>query len=400
MRLKLSSSGSSVFVSSLFGVLSLLTASCGGDEPVNGTTDTADNNDTGAEESSEGSTGDGNNASGSDGPNNSEGPSPTPTATDSSSPPTDVPALPTVGVSCTRDDDCPSPLSCIRTDDSFRGAIPGSGICTMPCETSEQCQAVDGFGICSLLGAPTDEAISNASAEELPEGLSGYCLQWCPYGVSTDYKCNGLGTSACFPPSDDTVITANDGTEFQEGVCVPICSSDADCEDGEFCDAGWGLCVPDEVEGKELGEKCDPDAETRECKSGFCLGIAEEVPFGICTSWCNVHADTIVCNGTPGTDAEFGCFSNLFTPVASALNDVGQCLPLCNTDDDCPDALACDLSDPDTLTEIYGRPGMCFPTEESIAEASEGTADAGSDVTTEPEPPAAIDAGDGANDGG
>src|SRR5690606_14329948 len=166
------------------------------------------------------------------------------------------------------------------------------------------------------------------------------------------------------------------------------------CSSSEACDAAWGMCVPKAREGKPLGAKCDPAAEVPECASSVCLSISADLPYSMCTVQCNVHPDTIVCGGEPGSNAEFGCFSNLFTELASAVNDLEQCLPLCDSDEDCPDALACDLSAAETFTDVYGRGGVCFPTEDSIAEAVRGLSDAGGNSPA-PEPPDDdVDAGD------
>lgn len=402
MRLKLSScSGSSLVVSSLFGVLGLLVAGCGGDEPVAGTTNT-NSDDTGGEETSESETG-GAEDTASDGRDNSGSTStttttnPANTSDDSTLP--DLPAGTAVGIACTDNADCTSPLTCVRTDDSFRGALPGTGVCTMPCTADTECQAVDLYGFCDLVGAPTPEAIAATAEGEIPEGMAPYCLQACPFGLSAT-KCDALATFAC-TPIEAEVTETTDGS-FQFGLCLPLCSGDDDCESNEHCDATWGLCVPEESEGKGLGEKCDPEAVESECAGGFCIGISADLPYGLCTAPCNVHPDTIVCGGEPGTDAEFGCFSNLFTELGSTVNDLGQCLPLCSVDDDCPDAFACDLSGADTLSQVYGRDGVCFPTDDSIAEAVSALGDGGGGgATTEPEPPPPNkDAGGGAADGG
>ena len=397
MRLKLSSwSGSSLFLSSLFGVVGLLAASCGGDEPVSGTANTSTPDDTEPDAAGPGESNGGNETGGGNGDDTSSTTSPTPTTSDNTLP--DTPAGTAVGIACTDNSDCDSPLTCVRTDDSFRGALPGTGICTMPCTSDSECQAVDLYGFCDLIGAPTDAAIEATAQGDIPEGMAPYCLQACPFGLSAA-KCDALPTSAC-TPIEAAVTETTDGA-FQFGLCLPLCSGDDDCEDGERCDPTWGMCVDEVRGGKGLGEKCDPAADA-ECSGGLCIGISEELPYGLCTAPCNFHPDTIVCGGEPGTDAEFGCFSNLFTELVSTRNDLGQCLPLCDADDDCPDAFACDLSAADTLPEFYGRTGVCFPTEESIAEAVSALGDGGGAMSTEPEPePSNTDAGGSATaDGG
>lgn len=278
-----------------------------------------------------------------------------------------IPPGTVVGVGCTRDSDCESPTRCVREDSSFRGSIPGGGICTVPCETHDECGAIDALAYCVPLGAPTDEALAAAGDDELPEGSALFCVAACPFGAQTS-KCGDLSTSTCIPV-DDEVLVSDTGEEFLFGLCTPLCSSDRDCERGEFCDVGWGYCLPERPQGKASGEQCNLDAN--ECAGGFCLDIDTALPYGVCADPCNLHLDTIVCGGEPGDDARLGCYPHLFIDPLSALNDLGQCLPLCDVDADCPPALVCYIDDEGVFLEQYGRQGMCFPTDESVAEAIE-----------------------------
>lgn len=365
---------SSVSIAALMGVLGLLVApGCGGDEPIkDAEPDTSgDTSDTSAEESTAG--------------NNTDSETTGTTPVSSTSDPTtdEVPFGTAVGIECTEDSDCESPLTCVRTDDSFRGALPGTGVCTMPCESNEECQGIDEIAYCAVLGAPTDEALAAAGEDELPDGTALFCVQACPFGAAV-MKCDGLATSTCVPIDEQASVT-EDGSEFVFGLCSPMCSDDGDCDGDEYCDTSWGYCMPEAPEGKAPGEQCDPTAGETECAGGFCLGIDAALPYGTCSRSCNFHPDSVVCGGEPGTDARSGCYPHLFTPLLSSQNDLGQCLPLCDSDSDCPDALACDLSETEVFLEIYGRSGMCFPTEESVAEAVEALGnDTGAQNTSEP----------------
>lgn len=272
-----------------------------------------------------------------------------------------------IGVGCTRDSDCESPTRCVREDASFRGSIPGSGICTLPCETHDECGAIDGLAYCAPLGAPTDEALAAAGDDELPEGSALFCVSACPFGAQTS-KCGDLSTSTCIP-IDEEVLVSDTGEEFLFGLCSPLCSSDTDCERNEYCDVGWGYCLPERARGKASGEQCD--LEANECAGGFCLAIDDALPYGVCADPCNLHLDTIACGGEPGEDARLGCYPHLFLDPPSAQNDLGQCLPLCEVDADCPKALACFIDEEGIFLEQYGRSGMCFPTDESVADAIE-----------------------------
>lgn len=403
MRVKLSScSGSSLVVSSLFGALGMLVTGCGGDEPVSNTGN-ADPTSTGADESDEtGANSDDEQTQEDNGTQSTATPTTTTTTTttDSESTAPVVPLGTVIGIACSEDGDCASPLTCVRSDDSFRGTLPGSGVCTMPCTADTECEALDGLGFCGLLGAPTDEALAAAGEGEVPEGFATFCMQLCPFGLAA-YKCDSSANSACYPLTEE-VTTTTSGSDFQIGVCSPICESDTECQSGEHCDKFWGMCVEDEREGKGLGESCDWSAETAECAGGLCLAISEDPPSGICSEPCNFHPDTIACGATAGPDAEFGCFWNMYASVNSSLNDVGQCVPLCDADPDCGDGLVCVTDVIQDQVGLYGRAGLCFP-------GQAATGDAGAGMSTEPvpadtsepqEPPAGADAGNGSRDGG
>lgn len=387
--------GSFVDIGALLGVLALIMVpGCGGDEPVSNTNSSQDNSeedgvDAGAPQGA--ASGDQSGPAASSTSSATSSPSTTPGSTD----PNQATGT-AVGIACDQDSDCLSPLTCVREDESFRGSFPGTGVCTMPCTSDEQCQAVDSFGFCDLVGAPTDEALAAAGTDQIPEGMAPYCLQACPFGLGV-YKCDSLATSSC-TPIEAEVVTATDGSQFQFGLCLPICSGDSDCQSGQECDSAWGLCVEAKREGLPVGEKCDPENAGGDCESGICLSISADLPYGICTAPCNVHADTIVCGGEPGPDAKFGCFSNLFTELQSSINDLGQCLALCDADEDCPDALACDLRAATSLPDVYGRSGVCFPTSESVAAAVDALggngADAGASTSTAEDPTSTASSGD------
>lgn len=279
-----------------------------------------------------------------------------------SDPTDEVPFGTVIGIGCTRDSDCEAPTRCVREDASFRGSIPGTGICTMPCETHDECGAVDAISYCVPLGVPTDEALAAADDDELPEGAALFCVAACPFGAQ-ELKCGDLATSTCIP-LDDGVSVTDTGEEFIFGLCSPLCSSDADCERNEYCDVGWGYCLPDRPKGKALGEACNEGADD-ECAGAFCL-------FGVCADPCNLHPDTLICaGGEPGKDARFGCYPHLLTELPSAQNDLGQCLPLCDEDTDCPDALVCYTDD--IVSQLYGRGGTCFPAEDTSAGPNDET---------------------------
>ncbi len=255
----------------------------------------------------------------------------------------------------------------------------------MPCTSDATCLAVDTFGICAAIGAPTEEDVANAGEDALPNGVAGYCMQACYYGDPVE-KCGELPEFTCAPTSD--TIT----TSVLLGICLPLCYEDANCQDGEHCDTGSGLCVPENGEGKAVGDDCDPSAEDPGCAEGYCVAMTETV--GFCTTNCTVRPETIICNGAePGPDAKATCYANIDVyfgtdgAVLTSYGDLGQCWPLCDEDADCPTGLVCDISSEDAQA-VTGRQGLCFLPAE--------TADAGAaDASTPEETSSDVSTGDG-----
>lgn len=273
-----------------------------------------------------------------------------------------LPAGTAIGIGCEDDSDCLAPLTCVREHESFRGTFPGSGVCTMPCTNDDVCLAIDSFGICGVVGAPTDEAIAEAPEGSLPEGVAGYCMQACYYGDSVQ-KCGELTTFTCAPLND--FITSS----VLLGICVPLCYEDANCQEGEHCDTGSGLCLPQNGEGKAVGSDCDPSQENPGCAEGYCVAMTETE--GFCSTNCTVRPETIICNGgVPGPDAISTCYPNMDVyfgtegEVITSYGDLGQCWPLCDEDADCPANLVCDISSQEAQ-KLTGRQGLCFLPESS-----------------------------------
>jgi hypothetical protein len=306
-------------------------------------------------------------------------------ADDSSS--VELPFGEAIGVGCEQDTDCIAPLTCLRQDPSFRGQIPGTGICTMPCTDDTTCLAVDQLGVCAYIGAPTDADFAATPEGEVPPGVASYCMQLCPYGDAS-YKCGDLTTFTCAPTAEE--LTAN----VLLGICLPLCFEDENCAGGEHCDTASGLCLPEDSEGKALADNCDPSLDDPGCAEGFCFGVSETE--GFCSTNCNARPETIICGGgEPGPDAVATCYPELNVYVATegqvltAYGDLGQCWPLCDDNADCPAGLQCDtsLAEEEALT---GRKGLCF----DLSEEGDAGVDASASETTSTNAGEA-DAGDG-----
>lgn len=285
---------------------------------------------------------------------------------------TSTPELPeaVIGVPCDDDTDCQDGLTCLTESDS--GTLPRGGICTSPCSDNQGCWDYDTFSLCVALG--------------VSEGSDMYCVQACTFGASYADKCFDSAVQTCYPVSNEPL---EDGTFI--GACYPQCRNDDDCASGTFCDTASGLCLEEELPGKAVGEICDVSAGEGECgQGGACMGIAEGITTGFCTSVCNFHPETIICGSeSVGPDAQAACIPNLqildALGVPSSVNDVGQCLPLCDVDDDCPTGMVCDVSDPE-LIDVVGRAGMCWFDQAAIDDALAGPdGTSGADAATSDE---------------
>lgn len=336
-------------------LFALAAASCSGDEKIGDDTSSPADSDETAPDGDDG----GPTAAPTTGDDDTTQPGNDQTATDGvDTTDTSTPELPeaVIGVPCDDDTDCQDGLTCLTESDS--GTLPRGGICTSPCSDNQGCWDYDAFSLCVALG--------------VSEGSDMYCVQACTFGASYADKCFDSAVQTCYPVSNEPL---EDETFI--GACFPQCRNDDDCASGTFCDAASGLCLEQELPGKAVGEICDVSAGEGECgQGGACMGIADGITTGFCTSVCNFHPETIICGSeSVGPDAQAACIPNLqildALGVPSSVNDVGQCLPLCDVDDDCPTGMVCDVSDPE-LIDVVGRAGMCWFDQAAIDAALAG----------------------------
>lgn len=209
-------------------------------------------------------------------------------------PPDLGPVPPGPGAACSSDADCDD-ASCIL-DEEWR-----DGYCTSDCATNEDCGE---DGTCVASGGGSNLCLANCDPDD-------------PASCRPGYGCT----------------TGTIGT-----VCIPGCSSDADCEGGLECavgsgDFGEGTCFdPDSA----VGDEC---AEDDECPvGGFCL--AEDF-----AGWPGGACITTDCDYASG----MGCGEGA---VCAEGNFGGLCLAGCETDDDCRDSYGCvaDGTYPDRMT--------------------------------------------------
>lgn len=249
-----------------------------------------------------------------------------------------------LGNRCTSDADC-GDLDCIEADSgAFNSgdlgrAGPANGLCTMACDSNNDCDALEPGALCVGFGTDTN-----------------YCVQGCEFGsqtlvLFTEDKCHARPEMACSPlfrNTGDTCDTDNDcfRGELCAGTCIaivpaclPRCADAADCPEDWFCDPDSGLCVEDEPSKNLLGDSCDPESDAKQC-NGMCLSETNEdgdVVAGRCQELCTIGAGPPICGWDGDTGLPAVC-SPAFNPDLlgpGAWGDVGLCFQYCNCDSDC-----------------------------------------------------------------
>ncbi len=207
-----------------------------------------------------------------------------------------------------------------------------------PCELDAQCpgegahcrRALDGFPGGSCTVACTDRTpcaglgTANNQCVDLGDGAT------CEVGCLNSRDCRA--GYACMPDVNPA-----------GGVCIPLCSDDAQCGGGAVCDVYSGRCVAPGGESTAglVGEPC---ASNEECR-GWCITQARSNwPGGSCTANCALafgwntntfFEGTTLPSGTcPGNDV---CFPN----GSFASGDLGLCLDGCTSNDECRDGYVC-----------------------------------------------------------
>lgn len=256
------------------------------------------------------------------------------------------------------------------------------GLCIQP-----EAGYADAGALCGALadGTQCKSGLCGFGTETQP----GFCLDMCsgksdcPASVTIgqeQYKmiCRSylMGWNGTTQPLDDLYAP----------LCVPAdsASSLADCAATKKC-SGTEVCVPfpiaygptkaakveywcvglgaDEKPTKNIGEACNPEAETAECLSGVCMPDSETGK-GYCSAYCNADADCGTGNGLfcdtahqsiGRADAKFAaivpmclkkkscipcaydfqCATGNICTWKSKADEFGRCAPPCQTDADC-----------------------------------------------------------------
>jgi hypothetical protein len=243
---------------------------------------------------------------------------------------------------CTTAADCPGPASCVE------------GYCFARCFEDSQCRS----GHCDLhSGRCTD------GSEPTGAGLLEPCLRddECRSGTCHPelQRCTticSLSEPAC--PDDGLCMTMRatrpGEVESDFGLCVPRCTTQAECSEGTICgraerpEEGRG-CIPDyfapcsETPGTVGdGWSCGCDSD---CMDGaLCAGErTDDYPGGRCFRECETTAD---CRG--GAVCDFGvcdipCTTDADCPLAHLCDSDGVCFALCQSDEECVTTRHCNL---------------------------------------------------------
>jgi hypothetical protein len=104
------------------------------------------------------------------------------------------------------------------------------------------------------------------------------------------------------------------------GYCVSRCGSNGECPDGSSC-ANFGRA------GSFCLDNCNPDASTRNCRSGYGCATGDMLPNPVCLPGCSDDSDCMdgqQCNPDGGFVGEGRCF-NPDSSLGDACADGSQC---------------------------------------------------------------------------
>ena len=251
---------------------------------------------------------------------------------------------------CERDTQCPGVGAVCRHP------IDGwpNGYCTVPCTPpdNEPCRDLDLYYNHCLTDSTT--------------GLS-WCEKRCLNGI--DCARDGYTCVGQFPPMD-------------QGMCVGICLSDADCGRGAVCDAASGRCVASvSTTGAALGGACAANAD---CHSNDCIeevnaaGNPSGFVGGYCALLCILPTGYNTSSLFAGTALPQGsCPSGGICYPNGALTegDPGICLDECSTATDCRPGLECVTQFPLSSGAVASfTNGVCLPIDCQVNDCPTGYA--------------------------
>ncbi len=183
-----------------------------------------------------------------------------------------------------------------------------------PCSEVSECGAAP-FWECPSSGKSQGLCTFDCSQRPCPAGsacVDGICVREC------------VADSEC----QENFVCSND----ELGWCLPSCSGDQDCGNGEFCDPDTHLCAL--ATDGQVGSPCNENSDCR-LSGGFCLSAMMGFDGGYCTMSCSSDQE---CGGTNQCVflEQYGSF----------------CYKGCSLDGDCRPGYVCEQSGP--------RAGTCY----------------------------------------
>jgi len=247
-----------------------------------------------------------------------------------------------LGSMCSADSQCGEGMVCVTAGSmKFAGAGPSQGMCTMACDTNDQCDLLKSGAACANFGTE-DEPV-------------GYCIDSCVTGdvVDLNSKCAGRSDFVCY----------DFGETLPAPFCVPHCRSDAECGTGLYCDKSslFGLCSKTKPTGDPVGTSCNPEADTQTCE-GYCIHTdATDDTKGQCIELCSFGSECMYGSGTKPKPGGL-CAGPLGTSEPGPM-DLGYCAPNCGCTSDC--VLEGDVcrkwpAADAAAAAALGAPGVCY----------------------------------------
>lgn len=238
---------------------------------------------------------------------------------------------------CVSDAQCPGNGAICRTAEQ---GYP-MGLCTLACTDRTVCDDGAVYNRCVMLRA--DSMMT----------CVGYCRN--ATDCRSGYTCQ---------------VTSAAGAPVTEGVCIPVCGTDAECGGTAQCDPYTGRCVAHGMVGTAgavTGEACTAASA---CRSGNCRLPMENGGYsgyvgGYCESLCRIPGGYNTSNFFAGDTLPQGtCAGNaVCLPGGNeqGMNDLGVCLAACTGPSDCRPGYACNQTIPLQVGSHTFTNGYCLP---------------------------------------
>lgn len=211
---------------------------------------------------------------------------------------------------------------------------PTEGYCTLPCDDRTPCDAFGRYHHCLTLAGDTQS----------------YCVPHCRNGgdcVRDSWTCD-----------------PNAGPTGEDGVCLSVCQTDAECGGTAVCNPESSRCEapPVDTTGAAHGEPC---AAPEDCQSGYCINEGTRAQpsgwvGGMCVGICRVPAGFNSTNFYSGdTLPGGGCVDGAVCIPGNQMaeGDLGTCYDECTSMADCRPGYGC----LQTLLSHTFTNGICVP---------------------------------------